>query len=192
MRPRAPWAPETARRVCRALVCRHRVISLLTTCPRHSATALHGNCQGFAQTPASWCTHRLAHALCKRATTLAQQTTVPAPVAPRPAPTIPAEFVTTIHGRAFVQYVGLLAMAHAQGLSSLQAELVTVPPELATARATAIFADGRTFSEAADATPDNVSAQVRKHFARCALTRAKSRALRDALNMGMVALEELD
>jgi hypothetical protein len=83
-------------------------------------------------------------------------------------------------------------MAHAQGLTSLQAELLTVTPEMATARATATFADGRTFTEAADATPDNVSAQVRKHFARCALTRAKSRALRDALNIAMVALEELD
>jgi hypothetical protein len=158
----------------------------------------HCDCRDFVQAPASWCKHRLAHALCKRATTLAQQTTAhlndpaPVPPQPRPAPTIPAEFVTTIHGREFVQYIGLLAIAHAQGLSSLKAELLTVTPDLATARATATFADGRTFTEAADATPDNVNAQVRKHFARCALTRAKARALRDALNIATVALEELD
>jgi hypothetical protein len=171
--------------------------------PDNGTTVVHivngsCDCRAFPQAPQGWCAHRLAHALCKRATTLAQQTTahrdVPAPVppAPRPAPIIPTEFVTTIHGKEFVQYGGLLAMAHAQGLSSLQAELLTVTPELATARATATFADGRTFTEAADATPDNVNAQVRKHFARCALTRAKSRALRDALNIGIVALEELD
>jgi hypothetical protein len=106
--------------------------------------------------------------------------------------TIPTEFVTTIHGKEFVQFAGLLAMAHAQGLVSLKAELVSVTSELAIARATATFADGRTFEEAADASPDNVNAQVKKHFARCALTRAKSRALRDALNISMVALEELD
>jgi hypothetical protein len=108
------------------------------------------------------------------------------------APTIPVEFVTVIHGKEFVQFAGLLAMAHAQGLTSLTAELVSITPELATARATATFADGRVFAEAADATPDNVNAGVKKHFARCALTRAKSRALRDALNIGMVALEEVD
>jgi hypothetical protein len=83
-------------------------------------------------------------------------------------------------------------MAHAQGLTSLTAELLSVTPDLATARATATFTDGRVFAEAADATPDNVNAGVKKHFARCALTRAKSRALRDALNIAMVALEEVD
>jgi hypothetical protein len=153
----------------------------------------HCDCTAFPQAPQGWCPHCLAHALCKRATTLAQRD-VPGP-GPSPqgkAPTIPAEFVTTIHGKEFVQFAGLLAMAHAQGLISLQAELLTVTPDLATARATATFADGRTFTEAADATPDNVNTQVRKHFARCALTRAKSRALRDALNIAMVALEELD
>jgi hypothetical protein len=105
---------------------------------------------------------------------------------------LPSAFVTTIHGRDFVQFAGLLALAHAQGLVSLSAELLSVTPELAVARATATFADGRTFTEAADATPDNVNAGVRKHFARCALTRAKSRALRDALNINMVAVEELE
>ena len=142
----------------------------------------HCDCKDFPQAPGQWCKHRLAHALCKRA----QQPIVPV----KPA-TIPTEFVTTIHGRDFVQFAGLLAMAHAQGLMSLKAELVSVTPELAIARATATFADGRTFEEAADATPENVNAQVKKHFAR-ALTRAKARALRDALKIPTVALEELD
>ena len=114
----------------------------------------------------------------------AGRTTSGAAVSPPRAVTIPREFVTTIHGKEFVQYAGLLAMAHSQGLTSLRAELVSVTPDLALAKATAVFADGRTFSEAADATPDNVNAGVRKHFARCALTRAKARALRDALNIG--------
>ena len=107
----------------------------------------HCDCTAFPQAPQGWCPHRLAHALCKRATALAQQTLaqrdVPVTVQPHQgkAPTIPAEFVTTIHGKEFVQFAGLLAMAHAQGLISLQAELLTVTPDLATARATATFAD---------------------------------------------------
>jgi hypothetical protein len=116
----------------------------------------------------------------------------PTTAAAQSSAAIPAAFVTTIHGKEFVQFAGLLAMAHAQGLTSLTAELVTVTHELALARATATFADGRTFTEAADATPDNVNAGVRKHFARCALTRAKARCLRDALNISTCAVEELD
>jgi hypothetical protein len=63
---------------------------------------------------------------------------------------------------------------------------------LAIAEATALFADGRRFTESGDASPANVSPAVKQHFIRCALTRAKSRCLRDALGIDMVAVEELD
>jgi hypothetical protein len=160
----------------------------------------HCVCADAPRAEDGYCKHRLAKALYRRASELVREG-VPTiaeatdgavtPAAPR-ALTIPREFLTTIHGRDFVQFAGLLAMAHAQGLVSLTAELVLVTTDLALARATATFADGRTFTEAADATPDNVNAGVRKHFARCALTRAKSRALRDALNITMVAVDELE
>ena len=38
------------------------------------------------------------------------------------------------------------------------------PPELAIAVATATFADGRVFTESADATPANAGARIRVHF----------------------------
>jgi hypothetical protein len=86
----------------------------------------------------------------------------------------------------------LLTLAHERGLVSLKADFLSVTAELALAHAVATFADGRTFEESADATPANVNAKVRPHFPRMALTRSKARALRDALNISMVAVEELE
>ena len=100
-------------------------------------------------------------------------------------------YVVHIKGKAFIQYGGLLTLAQSRGLVSLKVDFISVTSELALARAEAVFADGRTYAECADATPGNVGAQVRPHFPRLALTRAKARTLRDALGVTMVALEEL-
>ena len=102
------------------------------------------------------------------------------------------KWVKKIHGRDFIQYEGLLALAHERGLQQLGAALTLVTDKLATAIAWAQFLDGRCFWEAGDATPDNVNVNVKAHFPRVALTRAKARCLRDALNMGMVTVEELE
>ena len=111
---------------------------------------------------------------------------------PVPSPGALARWITQIHGKEFIQYAGLLALAHEQGLQELAAEFISVTPELALAAAHAFFRDGRRFWDAGDATPTNVHQQVRAHFPRVALTRAKARVLRDALNIGMVAVEELE
>jgi hypothetical protein len=104
---------------------------------------------------------------------------------------IPPQYLQLIDGKPFVKYAGLLAMAHAQGLQQLAARFSRVSETLAVAHATATFTDGRRFTESGDATPENVGQQVRPHFARLALTRAKARCLRDALNIGLCAVEEL-
>jgi hypothetical protein len=103
-----------------------------------------------------------------------------------------SKWIKKIHGRDFIQYAGLLAMAHEQGLTELGSGFITVSETLAIAFAWATFKDGRKFWDAGDATPTNVHQQVRAHFPRVALTRAKARCLRDALNIGMVAVEELE
>lgn len=158
-----------------------------------------------------WCKHLVAVELWKRTqqqrapasghghgtTGLGRPTAPPAPItadlAPQPAASrIPAQFLVELHGKQFVQYAGLLAMAHAKGLQSLSACFISVTSELALAEATAAFTDGRTFSECADATPTNVGSKVKAHFARMALTRAKARALRDALNISVCSVEELE
>ena len=82
-------------------------------------------------------------------------------------------------------------MAHERGLVNLSAHFISVTEGLALAEATAEFNDGRTFMECADAMPTNVHAKVKPHFARMALTRAKARALRDALNISMCSVEEI-
>ncbi len=103
-----------------------------------------------------------------------------------------ARWITKIHGKDFIQYAGLLALAHEHGLIELGAAFISVTPELALAAAHAYFKDGRTFWDAGDATPQNVHQLVKGHFPRVALTRAKARCLRDALNIGLVAVEELE
>jgi hypothetical protein len=105
---------------------------------------------------------------------------------------VPAPFLVELHGKQFVTYGGLLAMAYEKGLVKLSAHFISVDAKLALAEATAEFADGHIFEECADATPENVNAKIRPHFPRMALTRAKGRALRDALNISMVCVEELD
>ena len=173
------------------------VYGMQDTCP----------CPENAQSPRGWCMHRLAGAIAKRASALVQTRleTLSAPLPPESpgAPagedgealsraTIPPQYIQLIHGKPFVRYAGLLAMAHERGLHKLEATFVNVTDALAVAQATATFQDGRRFVESGDATPENVHFGVRPHFARLALTRAKARALRDALNIGICAVEELE
>ena len=90
-----------------------------------------------------------------------------------------------------MRFAGLLKMAHEQQLIELSETWTYNDPELSLAHAVALFEDGRRFEGSGDASPSNVTKKVAPHFRRVALTRAKSRALRDALNIDLVAVEEL-
>jgi hypothetical protein len=114
----------------------------------------------------------------------------PAPITPTVL--IPPQFLATIQNKQFVLFSGLLAMATQQGLLSLTEEFTHVTDTYVLAQARAEFHDGRVFRGAADSTPNNVGKQVKPHWRRMALTRAKARCLRDALNINLVAVEELD
>ena len=83
-------------------------------------------------------------------------------------------------------------MAHERGLVNLSANFITVSGDLALAEATAEFSDGKVFKECADSTPSNVNPKVKQHFPRMALTRARARALRDALNILVCSVEEME
>jgi hypothetical protein len=178
------------------------------------------SCQDWSRAPEHYCKHRFAVGLWVRGKEYLPDTSAPEagvdeeraasqarmgtsaavaegdlPLPDAPPARLPEclrDHLVYIKGKPFVQYAGLLAYAQSQGLQALEATLLSVTSELAVATATARFADGRCYSEAADATPQNVGSGVRPHFPRVALTRAKGRALRDALGVTIVMREELE
>jgi hypothetical protein len=104
---------------------------------------------------------------------------------------IPAHYVQQLQGKPFIKYMGLLQMAHEDGLTSLTEAWTYNDPELSLAHAVATFADGRVFAGSGDSTPQNAR-NIGLAWRRMALTRSKARALRDALGIDMAAVEEMD
>ncbi|MDP8939519.1 MAG: hypothetical protein M3N10_04365 [Actinomycetota bacterium] len=104
------------------------------------------------------------------------------------------EYMIERQGKRFVLYAGLLEEAHSRGLRSIETELLQIPSaengELAIVKAVVRTEEGR-FSGLGDASPENVGRAIAPHLIRMAETRAKARALRDAINVGVTALEEL-
>jgi hypothetical protein len=94
-----------------------------------------------------------------------------------------------------VTYQGLLSKAHDEGLKRVATSLVQVPTDDngRTAIAKAAVETGKGLFEAlGDASPSNVNSFIVPHLIRMAETRAKARALRDAVNVGVISFEELD
>lgn len=92
-------------------------------------------------------------------------------------------------------YRGLLHLAHEQGLRSVRTELLQFPSAANgdTAIVRAVVRTGKgTFTGIGDANPKNVNPKVAPHAIRMAETRAEARAFRKALDIGVVALEELE
>lgn len=108
------------------------------------------------------------------------------------------EFIIMRQGKTCVLYAGLLALAHEDGLHEIKTAIVQLPTaenkEVAVCTASVTMCrnnDYQTFTGIGDAAPGNVASMMRPHLLRMAETRAKARALRDAVNVGMAALEEL-
>lgn len=105
------------------------------------------------------------------------------------------EFLISRQGKQFALYAGLLDLAHDAGLKSIITTLVQAPTEannrVAICTATVQMENGRIFTGIGDAAPNNVAPAMQTCLLRMAETRAKSRALRDAVNIGVAAAEEL-
>ena len=123
---------------------------------------------------------------------------------PHPEYTVKRRFVQARDGKDYVTYPGLLDLAHqvSEGRFEIATTLVQIPSQdngmVAIVTATAILFDStpegaevRRTSGIGDASPQNVNRAMGAHLIRMAETRAKARALRDLLNVGAAALEEL-
>jgi hypothetical protein len=104
------------------------------------------------------------------------------------------EYIITRQGKDFVLYEGLLDEAHQQGLKRITTTLIQIPHDdngnMAVVQAEVETGNG-VFSGIGDASPSNVNRMIVPHLVRMAETRAKARALRDAVNIGVTAVEEL-
>jgi hypothetical protein len=91
-------------------------------------------------------------------------------------------------------YAGILALAHDDGLKSIATTLVQAPTKDngMVAIVTAVVRTNKgEFTGIGDADPTNVNSKIVRHLLRMAETRAKARAMRDSVNIGLVSLEEL-
>jgi len=103
--------------------------------------------------------------------------------------------VVNLSGKDYPLYQGILSEAHERGLQSIKVDLAQIPTadndHTAICRATVTMKDGSRFQDWGDASPKNTSARIATALIRMASTRAKGRALRDAINVGQTMLEEL-
>lgn len=113
-----------------------------------------------------------------------------------------SEFMINRDGKPYVLYAGLLDEAHQQGLEKISTMVLQFPStengNTAVVRAEVEMVDRsvspsiqRSFTGLGDASPNNVPKHLVTCLLRMAETRAKARALRDAVNIGVTAFEEL-
>ncbi|MEA4882503.1 MAG: hypothetical protein VB144_02380 [Clostridia bacterium] len=104
------------------------------------------------------------------------------------------KFVRSLSGRDFILYGGVLQLARERGLRRITTRIVQLPSKensmYAVVAAEVETSDG-VFTEVGDASPENVSRSIQPHLLRMAATRAKARAMRDAVGVDMAAVEEL-
>lgn len=112
------------------------------------------------------------------------------------------KFLIERQGKSFVLYAGLLDEAHKQGLLSVKTSILQFPSpdngntciaHAAVEIEKAVDGGVRVlhFEGVGDANEGNVGRMIAPHAIRMAETRAKARALRDAINVGAAAFEEL-
>ncbi len=109
------------------------------------------------------------------------------------------EHIISIDGKPYVKYAGLLEAAHRAGLKDLQVKLIQSPSRdngyTAVCEATAVIktrSREKVYIEIGDANPASIGdSRFSVHAIRIAATRAKARALRDALRISICSVEEL-
>jgi len=114
----------------------------------------------------------------------------------RVKPKLDERWITTIEGREFVKYPGLLDLGHQKGISQIEVEVVQLPTagngHFAVCKASIVSRTGESYVDIGDANPANCNSKVSKHLLRMASTRAIARALRSFTNIGLTSIEECD
>jgi len=110
-------------------------------------------------------------------------------------PKLNEKFIIQIEGKEFVQYAGLLDLAHQKGLLKIEVEPLQFPTKendhFAICKAIVLSKSGEIYSDVGDGNPQNCNSKVARHLLRMSSTRAIGRALRSMTNIGMTCLEEL-
>lgn len=109
---------------------------------------------------------------------------------------IEPEFYVNLKGRSYPLWAGILNAATKAGLKSLCTRIAQIPHadngNIAVVVARAEFEDGSVFEDVGDCGPGSTSPNLLAASLRIASTRAKGRALRDAMNIGEATFEEGD
>jgi len=103
--------------------------------------------------------------------------------------------VINLQGRDYATYPYVLNAAHEAGLQCIATRLLEIPDDangqVAIVEAVVTLNGGKTFTAIGDASPRSVKSSLVPHIIRMAETRAKGRAMRDAVNIGQTLAEEL-
>lgn len=95
--------------------------------------------------------------------------------------------ILNVFGKDVCTYQGKLELAHQSGLSSLEADIISLPSSengfSCICKAVLVTEEGRRFTDIGEANPNNVPKGCIERYISVASTRAKSRVLSDAFNI---------
>ena len=103
---------------------------------------------------------------------------------------LPAGSVVELQGKQYPTHAGLLALAHAHGMTSMTTDVLSYQDGEAVVKATVEGSRG-TYTGHGDASPANVNRNIASAVLRMAETRSQNRAIRAYLGLGATTLEEM-
>ncbi len=110
-------------------------------------------------------------------------------------PQLNPDYIVQINGKSFVKYAGLLEEVEDRGgLTRLDVEVIQFPAEVNGNTAVCLAKvemDGKFYSDIGEASIKTLNPQVADYLLSMASTRAKGRALRNAISVGICCLEEI-
>ena len=120
------------------------------------------------------------------------ENTAAGPVTPDPEFLRSVDGITDLQGQDYINHRGLLALGHLHGLSEVVVTLLDFSPESGHAIVSATAKGDRgSFTDIADASPENVGPRTVGATPRMASTRAINRSLRLYLGIGATTAEEI-